>query len=135
MKKYICEMAPEEVAKLLQEGKIIKDFTSDAEYKLINGLLYNSNTKSLGGSIYLDDKVLYFEIEEETIKEHFEITETGLYKTRDGSRAFVAYIEDVGPYPVKGKIEGTSEEFSWTRKGFNIDNEIFNTDIISKWEE
>lgn len=70
-----------------------------------------------------------------TIEEQFEIKETGLYKTRDGRRAFVAYIEDVGPYPVKGKIEGTSEEFSWTRKGYNIDNEIYNTDIISKWED
>lgn len=63
-KKFVCKMKPEEVTKLLQEGKIIKDVTSDTnEYRLVNGLLYGSGTKCLGDSIFLDDEDLYFETE------------------------------------------------------------------------
>lgn len=125
MEKFVCKMKPEEVAKLLQEGKIIKDLTSDAEYRLVNGLLYNSDTRCLSNSLFLDDDDLYFEIEEP-----FQIKETGLYKTRAGRKVFVSYIDRC----VIGVLENDCWIRNWEINGNYDDKDKTEFDIVSKWD-
>ena len=69
----------------------------------------------------------------------FEITHSGLYKTRDGRKAFVSYIKPDKKkiFPVVGIIEGKTVPTLWSVNGsWNVclENENEN-DIVSKWED
>ncbi len=120
-------MTPEEVAKLLQEGKAIKKLCDDNEYKLVNGLLYDSDNNCFNSQLFLEDDDLYFEI-----NEPFEITEPGVYKTRDGRKAFVAYKEENS---FIGMVEDSHWHFAWNSTGRRATNATTSGDIVSKWEE
>lgn len=141
MKKYLKEFSYKEVIDKLQNGEVIyHDVDEDTEvpYKffMYNGVLcWEDESKDIHVGISLGitelNKQCYFNGDDNP----FEITETGLYKTRDGRRAFVSYADGDTHYSRKGVIEGEFEEFSWTKKGYEYDNEIHNTDIVSKWED
>jgi hypothetical protein len=70
------------------------------------------------------------------IPQPFGITEIGLYKTRDGRRAFVGTIMEKAEYPAKGFICGETGAYSWfldgrlRRCGVN-DAE----DLVAKWDD
>lgn len=77
------------------------------------------------------DKEFYFECEP------FEIKETGVYKTRDGKKAFVSFIKHIGKnnYPC-GVIDGDDSKFEWKENGYySIEGEPTEYDIIGKWED
>ena len=67
-------------------------------------------------------------------KKKFEITHTGMYKTRDGREAFVGTIEKDTLYPIKGFIEGDKNITCWAKNGKNWDSENDADDIVSKKE-
>ena len=68
------------------------------------------------------------------LKEHFEVTHTGLYKTRNGRKVFVSFIKKDGCI---GVIEGEEEITFWDRRGLYLywDDEELPVDIVSEWED
>ena len=66
-------------------------------------------------------------------KKLLKITETGLYKTRDGRRVFISNIAN--NFCCAGLIEGQLEIQTWNTDGINIVYGKSNYDIVSKWEE
>ena len=77
------------------------------------------------------DKEFYFECEP------FEIKETGIYKTRDGKKAFVSFIKTNGKNKnICGVIDGDDSIFDWKENGYySIEGEPTEYDIIGKWED
>ena len=83
---------------------------------------------------YFSSRALLFD-DWEIYEEPFEITHTGLYKTRDGREAFVGTIENNALYPIKGFIEGDKNITCWAKNGKNWDSENEADDIVSKKED
>jgi len=70
------------------------------------------------------------------LKERFEITHTGNYKTRDGRKALVSYIDpDESIYVIWGVIEGEMHSRIWTKKGELLTEEENPEDIVAEWED
>lgn len=128
MKKYIKYMTPEEIVKRLNDGEIIKDDNTEKYFKMIDGqICHLGKYYCVIGTKIRTDKQYYFETEEST-----EIKETGLYKTRDGRKAFVSKIYETY---ILGIIENEEEMISWNLKGSVSENRQNNQDIIGKWED
>ena len=72
----------------------------------------------------------------EVYEEPFKITHTGLYKTRDGRKVFVSFVDKgENPYATCGVIEEGFTIKTWTRSGrFRISEEN-SEDIVSEWED
>lgn len=65
-------------------------------------------------------------------KKPFRITGPGLYRTRDGRRAFVSHIEEGMAYPALGVIEGCKGMTEWTLSGAWASG-TSEYDLISRW--
>lgn len=130
MKTYLKDLKPEEIIKRFKKGEVSKSILNSNITKLVDGVLF---MKKGDGSIIVNPRFeitsdLYFETEEP-----FEIKETGLYRTRDGRKAFVSKIYDV--YAL-GLIMDDEEFVEWCLDGFIFDDKREdNQDIISKWED
>lgn len=130
-KRYL--KTPEEVIQALKEGKIVE--TENNEYKLIDGMICGFQKQKgqwmLGHSI--------FESEEAYIEEPKPLKlEVGkFYKTRDGHKVFVAYIDrdclDKYP-PVCVVIIGTKNRY-WVRIDGLRYTDRSAADIVAPWEE
>ena len=79
--------------------------------------------------VFLDDWEVY-----EEPKKQFEITHTGLYKTRDGRMALVSFIRN-SDHGVFGVIDGENYSRCWDRSGENCAGEENPEDIVSEWED
>lgn len=133
MKKYVSQMTPEEVIKLLKEGYAIKDnYNKYTKYRMIDGILFDEAEIRLNCTLILDDEDLYFEIEEETIKEPFEITKPGVYKTRNGLKAYISFVDGNDAI---GVIENYSCLENWEINGIHYDRNNAGLDIVSKWND
>ena len=71
----------------------------------------------------------------EVYEEPFEITHTGIYKTRNGREAFVGTIDNDTLYPIKGFIAGNKDITCWAKNGKNWDSDNEADDIVSKKED
>ena len=63
------------------------------------------------------------------------ITKTGLYKTRDGRRAFVYYYDEDEDAPWKGCVEGYYPLQWFYNNGHTSASEQYPDDIIGPWED
>ena len=145
MKTYLKYLEPEEIIKRLKNGEIIRNDEDGDIIKYYDGVIYSVYEDGTCGinEFFTTDLCLsyYFETDEkpkEKTEEHFEIKGRGLYKTRDGRKAFVSniYIDDDGDDEVLGIIDGEEELMCWELDGFRMDRKKPNeVDIISKWED
>lgn len=134
MKKvYLNTLTPEEIIKRLKAGEVVKFDNSSCIVSMVDGVIISKNK----GSFMFNDcftvsyiSKSYFEEEEK-----FEITETGLYKTRDGRQVYVSVVDDESDYPVRGIVSGSIGLQSWTREGINMQGETLEIDIVAKWED
>lgn len=132
MKKiYLNTLKPEEVIRRLKNGEVVHMDSSDSvTYKMIDGIIcyyYDNKAYNICSGFNIDDYAYYFESEEK-----FEITETGIYKTRDGQKVFIVDVEKGIAY---GTFEGKHKIFKWLLSGSfgeDVPNEL---DIVSKWED
>lgn len=132
MKTYLKDLKFEEIIKRLKNGEVVHGDGSWI-YKMIDGIIcaFWCKESYIGAMIDLDaESESYFETEEP-----FEIKETGLYKTRDGKRAFVSYINEDVKYCIIGIVEGENAFLTWTVDGSYHIGEENPEDIVSKWEE
>jgi len=67
----------------------------------------------------------------------FKVTHTGFYKTRDGRKAFVSYVEPSNfyPYRVFGVVCGEGYSSFWSKKGELWIDEEHPKDIVAEWED
>jgi hypothetical protein len=134
MKTYLKDLTPEEIIKRLKNGEVIKMKHNKVYIKMIDGIMvrfYPSYKPDINTTINLNDSTFYFETEEP-----FEIKETGLYKTRDGRKAFVSRIGDSdNTYNVSGIILNDYSSNTWTIEGRINTGYKDNEDIIGKWED
>ena len=135
-KKYIKDMEVEEVIARLQKREVIKCETNSysSEIKLINGILVkfdsngdtfitpNLNIKTSGYNYYFEET------------KSFKITETGLYKTRDGRKAFLSVVDNATSL-ANGIVEGVYDAYFWNLDGNLHDDEQSSFDLVSRWEE
>lgn len=124
MKKiYLNTLKMEEIIKRLKDGEVVHTDGEDVNtYKMIDGILFsfcNSEYKILGACFNIANEYYYFEEPEE-----FKITETGVYKTKDGRRAFICQVKE---HAVFGVIEGTFALIRW-----NPDGTTYTEDFISE---
>lgn len=144
MKKYLKEFSYKEVIDKLQNGEVIyHDIDEDTEvpYKffMYNGVLcWEDESKDIHVGISLGitelNKQCYFNETEEP----FEIKETGLYKTRDGRKAFVCEIDneiDCNEHPIKYVIEDCDFLYTTSKNGMFYKTKENKFDIVSKWED
>lgn len=103
------------------------------------GSRWSENGKIWHGGKHPEDIVAEWEVYKEP-KKKFEITHTGLYKTRKGRKAFVS-CEVKYPITLKapffGIVEGGLTTRWWTKTGKNLcepfeDGKEF--DIVAEWE-
>ena len=73
----------------------------------------------------------------EVYEEPFKITHTGLYRTRNGRRAFVCFINPCNSdcFPILGVVEDQVRIMNWTRNGVLWTDEENPKDIVSEWED
>lgn len=141
MKTYLKDLKLNEVIKRLKNGEVIKDERSDDTIKYYDGMicrLFKNGTYLISTTIPSDpDFPYYFE------EDHFEIKETGFYKTRDGSKVYISWIKyynDNGmcassdEFVCYGIFENGDNVFTWNVFGkSNLNSDKL--DIISKWED
>lgn len=121
-----------EIYDKLSRGGVIGFGDKYRKIKVEKGTIHiiNGDGSSYDTKIPLD-KEFYFECEP------FQIKETGVYKTRDGKKAFVSFIKHIGEnnYPC-GVIDGDDYKFEWKENGYySIEGEPTEYDIIGKWED
>ena len=89
----------------------------------------------LGGLLYSKKELLLDDWE--VYDDSFKVTHTGLYKTRDGRKAFVSSIDPSTnfTYVLYGVIEGGRCSWTWTKKGEVLENEENPEDIVAEWED
>jgi hypothetical protein len=97
----------------------------DGELSQEDGLLYYSNKDLL-----LDD----WEVYGKPKKKEFEITHTGLYKTRDGRMAFVSFVSNFD-FGIFGVIDGENLGSRWSENGKSWNGEESPVDIVAEWKE
>lgn len=87
-KTYLNTLKPEEVIKRLKNGEFIKCESSDKVFHMIDGILVNEDSEKsiiVYPCFEISEQVDYLYFEEE---EPFEITETGIFKTREEVESF-----------------------------------------------
>lgn len=130
MKKYIRDMSYEEIAERLEKGeKALEEiekgyYLFDDIMKIINYYDYHGSLSYINVNLPTK-RPIYFEVEEP-----FEIKETGLYKTRDGRKAFVSYIDE----SAIGILENDCRIRNWEINGNYDDKDKTEFDILSKWK-
>lgn len=138
MKKFTKDMDASEVMRRLLAGEVIHiGNVSNQDYRIMNGFLckfYDGECGIIGVSLDPENPDYYFNCPDE-----FKITKTGLYRTRDGRKVFVSYIDeddDDCDYHIEGIIEGSTEAASWTKEGRYICvKENHCKDIVGEWNE
>ena len=137
-KTFLNTLTPEEVIKRLRKGEVIKCEDSDKVFYMIDGILVNEDSKKsilVCPCFEISEQVDYLYFEEE---EPFIITETGVYRTREGRKAFVYKIDDGDfddKYPVNYILENDGTSHSATKRGkYNAKQET-ELDIVAKWED
>lgn len=132
---YLKDLKPEEVVRRLKNGeKVYIKGDGDFYYKMIDGVIceYDGNIVDIGCSILINATnrdLLYFETED---KKPFQITHTGLYKTRDGRKAFIKFIGGMA----NGVIEGQDGYNAWSLQGWHYDLSCKDdVDIVSEWSD
>ncbi len=129
MKKIIFE----EAIKYLNEGKKIKDEFDNLYWREDQGLFRKDGSNGeIFYNTFLRDSNDYYLPEE---PKPFEITKTGLYKTRDGRQAFVSTVTNfnIPEFPIRGLVFGDSLVANWTNKGQNLVYGESDIDIVSEW--
>lgn len=135
---FLNTLTSEEIIKRLKNGEVVKreDRWDKLIYRMIDGVIVaKDGTDIIIGDTMVIDKEDDFYFEEE--EEPFEITETGVYKTREGKKAFVYEIDEKidDKYPVCYILEKGDNFHSTTKQGkYNINQET-SLDIVSKWED
>ncbi len=135
MKKkiYLNTLKDEEVIERLKNGGVIHSEGNNCKIKMMEGVIvtkFKDVTQfGMGFTVYSHNDY-YFEEDEK-----FEIKETGLYKTRDGRKAFVYRIDKNLSFSVDYCIENglceSATEYGFSRTKYcECDN-----DLVSKWEE
>lgn len=132
-KTYLNTLTPEEIIKRMKNGEVVKCRSDNFIFKMIDGVivLIDKEDMIINDSMVIDKKDDYY-FEE---KGQFEITETGVYKTRDGRKAYVYEIEDDPEilYPVM--FIADKLEIHVSKNGrYSLLNETV-LDIVSKWED
>lgn len=124
-----------QAAKWLEEGNRIarKIWKDDGDgyhiYRNKYGVIFESSA---------DKEYPFRKLEElmwddwEIYEEPFEITETGMYKTKEGARAFISCIERGF---VVGIIDRATNTSSWYNDGTIICGACESFNIVSKWED
>lgn len=137
MKKvFLNTLTPEEIIRRLKNGEVIKreDRGNDLIYRMIDGVIVQKDIWDITiGSSFTVDEVDDYYFEED---EPFIITETGVYKTRDGRKAFVYKIKDETDsiYPICYVVEKEDDSILATKQGKYATGETY-LDIVAKWEE
>lgn len=137
MKKkiYLNTLKDEEVIKRLKNGEVIHIEKNSYKIKMIDGMIVEKlEDCTVFGISFTVDSTNDFYFEEE---EPFEITQLGFYKTRDGRKAYISYIDKniVDRENVFGIIEGEPSPRRWFKYGRYDTNEKTKYDIIDKWED
>lgn len=128
-KTYLSTLEPEEIIKRLKNGEVINDEESISTIKMIDGVIVKEYAQEMTFNYaFTVDSVDDYYFEEE---EKFEITETGLYKTREGGRVFISAIEDYA----FGIVEGEKIRRDWYLTGRFGEGLKSRIDIVSKWED
>lgn len=135
MKKvFLNTLELEEVIKRLKNGEIVKHKNYKYIIKMIDNVivLIDEEDVIIGDSLVIDNENDYYFEENES----FKITETGLYKTRNGRKAFVFKIDkDVDDaYPVNYVIKNEDYTLSASKQGRNVADHETAMDIVAKWE-
>lgn len=113
---------------LKNDGKIKRHFWEEGAFiKLIgntfvceDGLEYPFSPED---ALYCDWEVYDYS---------FKITHTGIYKTRDGSKTYVSFVEN---RLVHGVFEGDFNIQNWGVDGSWITGKKSDKDIVSEWED
>jgi hypothetical protein len=94
------------------------------------------------GDTFVDDDGLEFpsfpsyafDSDWEVYEEPFKITHTGLYRSRDGRKAYISFVNnDNGEFC--GIVEGEMRSRFWYESGKLWKNEEDPEDIVAEWEE
>lgn len=133
MKQYINNMPLSEVIQRLKNGEVIKRDDGLCCFYEEQGYIVqadNDGNVFLGASIPVHCDDCFFE-------ESFEIKETGVYKTKDGRKAYVYEINDGTDikYPINYIIESSAYSITATKNGRHSVLKETKNDIISKWED
>lgn len=134
-KTYLNTLKPEEVIKRLKDGDVIHKDNSSVIIKFIDGVTVKEHgTIIIYNYMITIDEINDYYFEEE---EKFEITETGIYKTREGKKAFVYEIDegDDDIYHVYYIVENDGRTFSVTKQGRVNKYNTSPNDLVSKWKE
>lgn len=108
-------------------GKIRRPFWKEGEWIRIFNHAFVDN--ACVGFPFLPEDALYCDWE--VYREPFEITHTGIYKTRGGRQVYISYIEIRFVY---GVFEGEINIQNWNVDGSLITGEKSDDDIVSEWE-
>lgn len=131
---YLNKLTPEEVIKRLKNGEVIHFEGNDLTLKMIDGIIIERGRDCTGFNyaFIVDRNISDYYFEEEP----FEITETGVYKTRDGRKAFVYKISDETNtiYPIHYIVEKEDDSILATKQG-KYDTGETELDIVAKWED
>lgn len=125
-KIFLKDLTLKEIIKRLRKGEVIKNNYIGALLYVVNGEILSKDDK---GIITICP---YFEEEEP-----FEITETGVYRTRDGKRAYVYEVDEsvYDKFPVCYILEKEGKPHSTTKQGRFIAGKESPYDIVAKWED
>lgn len=133
MKKYLKDLELKDIIENLKKGFQIKNDVDNCKFFMVDNIicfLDFEGDKFINSGIPCSEDIWYFEIEEQ-----FEIKQTGLYKLRNGKRAFVNCLNDITE--ATGVVENIFEDFIWNKDGTIKGNAYYKKefDIISKCEE
>lgn len=133
MRVYLKDLTIEEIIKRLKDGEIIVNELNGDECMMIDGVICS---RLNNGSVLINDSISREDFRFFKTRERFMITETGLYKTRDGRKVYVSSILHSATFKVIGLIEGDTETDSWTQYGSNLsdEEEEHPEDIVAKWD-
>lgn len=136
-KTFLNTLTLEEIIRRLRAGEVVKrDDRSGLIYRMIDGVIIQEDGEDIGiGGYFTVDGVEDYYFEED---EPFEIKETGVYKTRDGRKAFVYKIDDESNtiYPICYVVEKEEGLLLATIQGrYSSGNEEYGADIVAKWED
>lgn len=135
-KIFANTLLTEEIIERLQKGEELKT-DSGRTVKMIKGMLCGivKDSVQINAGATIDNTDDYY-FEEEVKEEPFKITETGFYKTREGSKVYVSMVEPVFKFGIFGVFVGSSKTNTWQENGrCLLDGRDALDDIVSKWEE
>lgn len=134
MKQYLKDLSAKKIIENLKKGLSIENDNIADRYFMIDNIICHLDHY---GNLYINSSLpfckheWFFEVEEP-----FGITETGLYKTKDGRQVYISLICRTD-YQCEGVIKNESSVQTWNRNGEFISRrgKVHGLDIVSKWEE